>query len=647
MENFSYHVPTYLVTGGVATSGHSSTIGAGEVGLVDRQTWSVATLSGNGKEFFFAQGATGGFDWNGKAITDSHKSPYFYAKDVVNMYKSLPQRLVNEEWVIGYDGSQSSRGFNFTKGATTRLKFIFSGDPIYRKFGGPKEYQVSYTVPVDCVNPDCVDNCDEEALDCRPHTIKLIDMINNHIELQQFGVSAKLVTDTYVAGTPDHTKWCLSLCDTGDVKALQAVQNQMAEGLVATRIARVGAISTYQTCRLTTEGTPASFIQTGAIALAVCEECPDGSTLQASSDVYYSSRPLGGTEDLTDDAAKDTYADGVGGEYGVATDADVTFVGQNGAVAIIKVKFPVDTVVEALLADTVEFSHTEPALCVWADPAVIQWTDCGSGISSSRTLKTKLARPECDADGDRMDELTALVALYPTLSDLTLIAGDGCVDEYTVVQRSNDCLEEGCLTENVTFTYDTIPSLDDAIWEVVEDEGVANLTRSCGIRITAGYIDPSFGDCSFDPKDYYNDEPVRFELAVFDESAGACDYDTLPTVFRSRVGKIQRQTGEWVIREVLQKNEAYLRHVKQWDMDSRTREAFDLNTFALIDRKAFYTLYYVSFGDSYHKMDRKNENEKFTAVFAFKENDQAGIAFENGPLAILAGKSGVALHVNE
>ena len=52
MENFSYHVPFYIVTGGVATQGHSSELTSGKIALIDRQTWSVATSAGNGKEFF-------------------------------------------------------------------------------------------------------------------------------------------------------------------------------------------------------------------------------------------------------------------------------------------------------------------------------------------------------------------------------------------------------------------------------------------------------------------------------------------------------------------------------------------------------------------------------------------------------------------
>lgn len=650
MENFSYHVPFYIVTGGVATQGHSSELTSGKVGLIDRQTWSVATTAGNGKEFFFAQGNIGGLDWNGNRVTETHKSPYFYAKNVSNIYKSLPARLVNEEWVIGFDGSDSSRGFTWKKGKTVSLKFVFSGDPIYRKFGGPKEYRVSYTVPADCVDPNCVDNCNAPELDCRPSTVKLIDLINKHVELQQFGVSAKLVSNLFVAGVPDMTKYCLSLCDEGNALALAAVQAQVPVGARIERTSRVGSVSTYQFCQKTTATAPTAFTQTGSVLLATCGSCAafPGSTLVAAKDIYIVKRPLSGSEVLVTDADKQAYATAVGTSYGVSVVADKSFLGQDGAVALVKIQVAPGTVVTAVLADTIEFVGAQAATCTLAAPATIAWVSCGTGISSTRTLKTKLARVDCAPTGDRIAELTALLSKFPSVNigSLTKIAGTACIDEYTVTQNSSDCLDEGCLTENVSFHYTNIPSLDAAIFEEVVIAGVDNLTRKCGIRVTAGYIDPKFGNCSFDPKDYYNDEPIKFELAVFDEFSASCDYKTLPTAFRTRVGTIQRQTGEYVVREVLMKDEAYLRHIKQFDMDQRTREAFDLNLLDSVDRKAFYTLYYVSFTDSYHGMDRKTLAEKFTAVFAFKEGSGDAAIFESGPIALLSGKSGVGLHIN-
>lgn len=649
MENFSYHVPFYVVTGGVDLAGHSSELTAGQVGLFDRSTFSVATAAGSGTEFFFAQGNTGGKDWYGQPVTESHKSPFFYGKDVTNMYLSLPQTIRNEEWVIGYNGAASSKGLFYETGRATRIKFYFHGQPAYRFFGGPKEYTVSYTPPEDCTAPCTEDDCPPAITDCLTHTQKLIDEINNHTELKKYGVVAKLVVDPFTAVTPNMEKYCLSVCDNGDALALAAVQAQYP-GKRITRISRAGSISTYEFCQQDDLAAPAAFTQSGAVLAAVCDECPAGSTLTEAKDVYIIRRPLAGTEDLTSDAARDTFADTVGTEYDAgATDAEKTFLGQDGAVAVIKLKVTAGDVVTALKADTIVLAGTEAAQCTFADPASIAWTACGVGISSRRKMKINaLNRPECDADGDRIADLEEILAGVEgiDLTTLTKIAGDACADDYTVEQDSVDCLPEDCLTNNVTFQYDDLPAFENKAWEVVPPTVVADPLRKCGIRITAGYIDPKFGNCSFLPTDYYENEPVKFEVSLLQEDGSVCDAATWPSVQQTQVGRIARQSGEYVVREVIMKTAAYLKHVGQFDIDDRMRQAFDMRLLDSVDRNTFYKLYYVSFKASYGRSFRKNEQEKFTAVFAFKEGDASALTFESAVLGVLTGKSGVPVHIN-
>lgn len=650
MENFSYHVPFYVVTGGIDAAGHSSELTAGQVGLFDRSTFSVATSAGNGKEFFFAQGPTGGLDFYGQPVKESHKSAFFYGKDVTNMYLSLPQTIQNEEWVIGFNGSPSSRGLTFEAGKAVRLKFYFHGNPTYRFFGGVKEYLVSYTPPVDCTEPCNADDCPDAIADCLTHTQALINEINNHTELRKFGVEAKIVTDPYTAATPNMEIYTLCICDNGDALALSQVQAQYPL-LNITRLSRTGSTSCYQFCQPIADAAPADFAQSGSVLQAVCDECPAGSTLVAAADYWLVRRPLAGTEDLTTDELRDTYADTVGTAYGVATDTNKTFIGQDGAVAIVKIRVAAGTAITALLADTVEFSHSEAAQCTFAAPAATAWVlSTDQGISSSRTLRINgLQRPECDADGDRIADLEAILAGVKgvDIGSITLIPGVACADDYTVNQVSNDCLPEDCLTNNVTFSYEDLPAFENHAWEVVPPVVVENADRKCGIRITAGYIDPKFGNCSFQPTDYYENQPVKFEVALLVEDASACDFSTLPSQQQTKIGRISRQSGEYIIREVLMKTTAYQKHIPHFTIDSRDREAFQMNLLDTVDRNAFYKLYYVSFGASYGKSTwRKNEQEKFTAVFAFKEGDPAAATFETQVLGVLTAKSGVTLHVN-
>lgn len=650
MENFSYHVPFYVVTGGVDLAGHSSELTPGQVGLFDRQTWSVATQAGQGKEFFFAQGHNGGKDWNLQNVSESHKSPFFLAKDVENIWLSRPVRLQNEEWVIGFNGSTSSKGLTFQKGKATRVKLYFFGQPTYRFFGGPKEYVVSYTPPVDCVEPCTEPDCEEPIVDCLVHTQALINQINEHVELQKFGVRAQLVNAPFTAATPNMEKYCLTICDNGDVLSLQKVQAQAPAGVTVERISRAGAMSTYQFCQPMPDAAPADFTQTGSVLQAVCENCPSGSSLVAASDVYMVKRILAAGTSLVDDAARDTFADAVGTTYG-ANDAGSTFQAQDGALGVVKIKVAKGTAVTASGSDVVEFSHTEEAQCVFANPAPIAWGACGTGVRSSRTLRiNNLRRPDCDTAGDRLEDLEVMLAGVKgiKIDTLTKIAGVACVDDYTVEQWSNDCVsEEDCISNEVTFTYDKLPAIEGNAWEVIPPVVSENAARKCGIRISAGYVDPKSGNCFFDIKSYFEVDPIRMEVSLLNEDEGACDVSKWPTVHQSKVARQARQSGEEIVREAILKDHSYLKHLHGFSEDPLERDRFGNNIVERVDRNAFYNLYYVTFKASYgfQTTFRKNEQEKFTAVFAFKEGDASAKVFEDRVLSVLEGKSGVPMHI--
>lgn len=666
MENFSYHVPFYVVNGGVATSGHSSDLPAGQVGLFDRANFNVATNVGNGTEFFFAQGNIGGKDWFGGSVSETHKSPFFRGKDVENMYLSLPQKIQNEEWVIGYNGAQSSIGLKFEEGKAFKLQFYFHGQPTYRYYAGPKTYVVSYTPDPSCVAPCAEGDCPDPIVDSLEHTQKVIDLINNHTELRKFGVRAKIVASSFAAVTPNMEKYKLCVCDNGDSVSLNAVKAQFP-GKDIKRISRSGSTSCYEFCQKDSLSAPADFAQSGSVLQAVCNDCPDGSFLIPAKDVYIVKRPIVGGEDFTTAVTRDTYANTIWTAYASAAsvttttsttstttaagtaNADATFVGQDGGVAIVKLKFEAGASISRLGSDIVEFSHSEAAQCVFDTPASIAWELSGTGISSTRTLKLSgINRPVCDQDGDRLEDITATLAGVKgiKINTLTLVEGDGCVDDYTVQQDSEDCLDEDCLTNNVSFTYDTLPAFENRSWVVVPETIVEDATRKTGIRVTAGYVDPKFGDASFTPYDYYESMPVKMEVSMLTESGSACDYATLPTVHQSKVGQIARQSGEYIVREVIMKTDAYLKHMQQFSMDTRMREAFDQNLLSMVDRKAFYNLYYVTFKASYGASFRKGEQEKFTAVFAFKEGDPAAQKFESQVVDVLTAKSGIKMHVN-
>lgn len=488
MENFSYHVPFYVVNNGVATSGHSADLASAQVGLFDRANFNVATGVGTGKELFLAQGILGGKDWYGNPVAaTSHKSPFFRVSDVEDIYVALPQTIQNEEWIIGYNGAANSVGLSFAKGKATRVKLYFHGEPIYRFFNGPKEYVISHTPTEDCTTPCETGDCADAAIsDPIVEAKKLVDKINNHTELKKFGVKAHLTFPT----APD-------------------------------------------------EGT-------------------------------------GGT------------------------------------------------------------------------------------VTATRTLRIMLNR---DADGsDRMEDFAALIGGVQGINIGTLTKVDGAgtalegqADEYTVTQTSYEEKDaEGALSSNVTFQYAHLPAIENMSWTVISETDPATTAaatpvagRKVGIRVSAGYIDPKFGNSSFDPKDYYETQPIKMEVSLLQEDGERCDVSKWPTVLQTKVGRIARQSGEYVIREVLMKTDAYLQHMKQFDMNPRTREALDMKLLDQVDRNAFYKLYYVRFKASYGNSYRKNEQETFTAVFAVKDTDSANdTALNTNIIDVLETKTGITMHTN-
>jgi hypothetical protein len=492
MENFSYHVPVYVVDSGVATSGHSSDMAAKKVGIFARNGFNVFTSASSEKEVFFAQAPNGGKDWYGLPLTGSHKSPFFRIEDVEDIYLSLPQSIQNEEWIIGYNGSPTSKGLIFEKGKATRVKLYFHGEPIYRFFNGPKEYVISHTPEVPCTTPCDTGDCDDAISDVILEAKKLIEKINTHTELQKFGVKAFMVFDDY------------SNEGTG------------------------GTTTATKEFRITLARTAAGASREADIRLAVA------------------------------------------GVDGIVT--------SGGNVTVTKT--------------------------------------AGEGTTT-----------------------------------------EGVSDDYVVTLTSYEKADaEGGLSSNVSFNYAVLPAIEGASWvEVAGSETdaatsasatpVAN--RKIGIRITAGYIDPKFGNCSFDPKDYYETQPVKMEVSLLQEDGSKCDAALWPSVLQTKVGRIARQTGEYVVRELLMKQGAYLKHMNAFSLDPRDREAFDQRLLDTVDRNAYYKLYYIRFKASYGNSFRKNEQEKFTAVFAIKDTDSStNTAFNTNIVDVLETKTGIVMHTN-
>lgn len=809
--NYEFNYPIYVATGGVATSGHTADLVAGQIGVFDRQTWNVATNVGNGTEFFLAQGSSHQRDnltkfWTG--MKRSNKTYFFRGQDISGFEVSTPQKLQNEEWVIGYDGTSTANNFLFQCGKEYQLRITVKGEPAYRVFGKTLEHIVGISTDP-CADPNCTTGCSDN-IDVVKNIKKLAQAINDHVELKQLGVKAQYILSTYtqtvgqatvvinlvgttvasivpvtlgsgygsaptvaitggggtgatatvtvvngqlgaftvtaagsgftssptvtltggsptVAGTAKayltaaavnttpgaivagsgytsaptvtfasnngsgtgaaatttivngavtavtissggsgytgtvtgtigapaglFTKYQITVCDTGDAVALGQIQgvvggNNTIGVATVTRISRVGALSTYEICSKTA---PTAYTPTQSVPVEICAgTCPSGYTETVAKDVYIIKRPLLSTDNTATAGARLTYAQAIATAYSLST-ADASFISvSTDDVAVVKVKQTAGTAAPTpIVSDSIVKEATEPAICTPTAAATpIAWVVIGTAYAGTRTLTITVDRPDCDAAGNRLADITAAITGNPTYiagsiaQNPSPITSAGCADVYQVTQLSTGCSTDSCLAYD-SLVFEPFPAFEGKQWTEVPPATVAyDATVKAGLRISAGYIDTKYGDCSFDPRDFYNTAPIQLELAWVVDFPYAPDFANFPKPRRSKIAKFSRQSGEWLAREVIAAD-VY----NQYGFDSndpRMREALDIVTRGLVDRNAYYKIYYLKY-----KTNKENENfgqkkEVFESLIAFKEDDPRAKTFE-ASLEGITSKFGVYL----
>jgi len=289
-------------------------------------------------------------------------------------------------------------------------------------------------------------------------------------------------------------------------------------------------------------------------------------------------------------AVIDITADGVGAAHTFTfVGSTATFLSQNGAVANVQIKLEAGLTRSAVLADTITQIATNQAYCQPGAITPVAWSACGDRYKTTRTLGLTLEK-ECDST----NRLADLIAFYANAEDvvpgsITLSLAGTCSDNYTIQQYSNECLEDGCLT-NAVPEFDILQSFEGFPWGdipcAVETEDPATL---CGVRIEAAYEDTRFGGCTFSPTDYYSIRPLKLEITEFDDSGLPCAEQTHSRKIRN--SSMATQSGEYVIRQLIGSNK--YRAFGEFYHDPRMREVLDAELHEIIDRNKFYNLYYL------------------------------------------------------
>jgi hypothetical protein len=131
--------------------------------------------------------------------------------------------------------------------------------------------------------------------------------------------------------------------------------------------------------------------------------------------------------------------------------------------------------------------------------------------------------------------------------------------------------------------------------------GAAAITVDSNIDIVAAYVDTQFGDCSFDPKDHFEKEPLLIYASLAahannsnDLGGNTCDVSCFNFGILSQ-GKQGKGFGETLVRELIL---AKRYQQEPWYQDPRMREVMDDTTLVEIPRTvagqpASYFVYYL------------------------------------------------------
>lgn len=183
-------------------------------------------------------------------------------------------------------------------------------------------------------------------------------------------------------------------------------------------------------------------------------------------------------------------------------------------------------------------------------------------------------------------------------------------------------------------------------------------TPNCcaGLVMQAAFVETKFGDCTFQPTDFFEIEPLLIQASMLDETGDVCVFQQLcisdgitpsgpssQTVYPAiQFGKQAMGTGEAILRELIL-SEGYSQNHFHTGGDLRIREitqGYDVSN--AVNRNALYTSYYIQ-----HSVPRFNnpsgtfDNDQYLLKIpmtarntAFEAFMAAWLAAANNPVAL-------------
>lgn len=265
----------------------------------------------------------------------------------------------------------------------------------------------------------------------------------------------------------------------------------------------------------------------------------------------------------------------------------------------------------------------------YVDPGVVMkgWADY---INADPLLSTmSIATPYVQAaattvSSDTDADVTVVVASATGIVVGQLVQGAGIKPNTFVTNIAGTTITlskaTGVLTTSQAITFNTV--IDDSYSAAANDTTPS--AKVVFLVISAGYTDSTFNDCSFNPYDFVQVEPLIIYASLVDEIGNPCESGPkINSNVNQNTTEIQAPVqpqgiGETVLRDLLLSMEYDGIH---FSTDPRVREIEKNPALDAVDRTSTYTRYYLQFHVPTHVMPTNTMgSNQYLVCFAFESS---------------------------
>jgi len=203
----------------------------------------------------------------------------------------------------------------------------------------------------------------------------------------------------------------------------------------------------------------------------------------------------------------------------------------------------------------------------------VKITNGGSGYSSAPTVA--IAAPASGVQATATATITGGVVTGVTIT----VSGSG----YVLSDAAGITFSGGAGSGAAAYAVKAIS------WNSFVEDTTPDASNKAGLVINGAYVDTKFGDCSFQPTDHFDKEPIKLIASEVDQAGDVCAFSGT-CVTELQVAKQGEGFGETVLRDLIL-SERYAQN--HFNDDPRIREILNGNSVFTINRNSTYYRYLV------------------------------------------------------